>query len=70
MEETTDDDLELLSPNLKDKILKLQILFGKIKEVEASFGLDFNLFINKILQIMKKLLLLEVGQQPLRSPLQ
>ena len=47
MEKTTDDELEMLSPNLKDKILKLQMLFGKIKQVEESFGLDFNLFINK-----------------------
>jgi superfamily II RNA helicase len=47
MQETTDEDLEMLSPNLKDKILKLQHIFVKIKEIEAKFGLDFNLFINK-----------------------
>ena len=47
MEETTDDELEMLSPNLKDKILQLQQIFVNIKNVEANFGLDFNLFINK-----------------------
>lgn len=47
MEETTDEELEMLSPNLKDSILRLQGVFANIKNVEATFGLDFNLFINK-----------------------
>jgi superfamily II RNA helicase len=47
MQETTDEELEMLSPNLKDKILKLQMLFSQIKKIEEGFGLEFNLFINK-----------------------
>ena len=47
MQETTDEDLEMLSPNLQDNILKLQMIFSQIKKIEESFGLEFNLFINK-----------------------
>lgn len=47
MQETTDEELEMLSPNLQDKILKLQMIFSQIKKIEESFGLEFNLFINK-----------------------
>lgn len=47
MHTTSDEDLEMISPNLKNQLKNLEGILGKIKTIEGKYGLEFGLFMNK-----------------------